>query len=138
MSHAPTHLKRHARELRRSPTRAEARLWSWLRNRRFVNLKFRRQVPVGRYILDFYCAELKLAIEVDGAHHNQVDMADYDSMRTYYLERRGIYVLRIPNELIVRDPEMVGEVICFAVSARPPHPPPAPSPPRRGGEGSRG
>ena len=138
MSHASSHMKRHAREMRRSPTHAEARLWSWLRNRRFVNLKFRRQVPVGRYILDFYCAELKLAIEVDGAHHNDSHMVDYDSVRTYYLQERGICVLRIPNELVVRDPEMVGEMIKYAVAELPPHPPSAPSPPLGGGEGCRG
>ena len=54
----------HARRMRRAPTRSEDRLWSWLRDRRFSGQKFRRQVPIGRYILDFYCPRLKLVIEI--------------------------------------------------------------------------
>ncbi|MFL6248143.1 MAG: endonuclease domain-containing protein [Thermoanaerobaculia bacterium] len=55
--------------------------------------------PVGPYILDFYCAELELAIELDGPQHNTLHMSDYDSARTVFLHERGIEVLRIPNEL---------------------------------------
>ena len=85
--------------MRREPTAEEARIWRWLRDRRFDGYKFRRQIPIGRYILDFYCAELKLAVELDGAHHNTIDMSEYDSVRTLFLRRRGIAMVRIPNEL---------------------------------------
>jgi len=124
-------MKRHARDMRKCSTRAEIRIWSWLRNRRFEGFKFKRQVPAGRYILDFYCGELKLGIEVDGRQHNQPEMADYDSDRSRYLENRGVYVLRIPNELLRRDSRVVAEMIRAAVcrlSRRTPHPPAAPSP----------
>jgi len=114
--------------MRHEPTRAESRLWSWLRDRRFEGLKFRRQVPIGPYILDFYCAELELAIELDGRQHDQPDMIDYDSVRSAYLQQRGIYALRIPNEVLIRDPQMVGEMIRWAVAQKTPHPPSAPSP----------
>ncbi|MGZ7042759.1 MAG: endonuclease domain-containing protein [Thermoanaerobaculia bacterium] len=56
----------HARDMRQFPTRAEQRIWNWLRSRRFAGLKWRRQHPLGKYILDFYCPELKLALELDG------------------------------------------------------------------------
>ncbi|HEV8659207.1 MAG TPA: DUF559 domain-containing protein, partial [Thermoanaerobaculia bacterium] len=55
--------------MRKAPNRGEARLWSWLRNRRFGDYKFRRQHPIGNYVVDFYCRELKLVIELDGAKH---------------------------------------------------------------------
>lgn len=84
--------------MRRSPTRAEHKVWWWLRDRQ-LGYKFRRQVPIGRYILDFYCAELQLAIELDGPHHGTADMSDYDSARTLFLRDRGIEVVRIPNTL---------------------------------------
>ena len=122
--------------MRRCSTREESRLWSWLRNRRFDGLKFKRQVPMGRYILDFYCADLKLAIEVDGRHHSGPDMVAYDHDRTRHLANRGIYVLRIANELLCRDSRIVADMIRWVISqlsGRTPHPPAAPSP-LRGGE----
>ncbi|HEV7768629.1 MAG TPA: endonuclease domain-containing protein [Thermoanaerobaculia bacterium] len=70
MSHTSTRMRVHARDMRHEPTSAEARVWEWLRDRRINDRKFRRQVPIGPYILDFYCAELKLAVELDGAQHD--------------------------------------------------------------------
>ena len=131
MTNRSRKLKHHAREMRRAPTRAEDRIWSWLRDRRFDGVKFRRQVPIGRYIIDFYCAELMVAIELDGSQH-QLIANEYDSVRTRFLRERGIEVVRIPNELLVRDSRIVAEIIRAAISARsgePPHPPSAPSPP---------
>ncbi len=105
-------------------------MWSCLRNRRFTGYKFRRQVPIGRYIVDFYCAELKMVIELDGAHHRSPGMDEYDDRRTKLLRQRGIHVLRIPNELFIRDSEMVGEMIKWSIDRclrsrenEPPHPP---------------
>jgi very-short-patch-repair endonuclease len=83
--------------MRRNPTRAEDRVWAWLRNRRFDGVKFRRQVPIGRYIVDFYSADVEVAIELDGTHHRSPEMNDYDGQRTAFLRGRGIEVVRIPN-----------------------------------------
>jgi very-short-patch-repair endonuclease len=138
MSHVNRELKRHARAMRNTPTRAEDRLWSWLRDRRCSGIKFRRQTPIGPYIVDFYCAELKFAIELDGTQHRASRMSDYDGERTVYLQKREIRVLRIPNELLIRDSILVGEQISAAIESlrcgdgEPPHPPSAPSPPQAG------
>ena len=66
---------------------------------------------MGRYILDFYCPRLRLAIEVDGQHHRAPWMVDYEDERFLYLKRRGIQVVRIPNELLIRDDLMAVECI---------------------------
>jgi len=90
-------------------------MWCWLRNRRFAGFKFRRQVPIGRYIVDFYCAALKLVIELDGTHHYSPGTDEYDDRRTRYLRRLGMRVLRIPNEILIRDSEIVVEMIQEAI-----------------------
>lgn len=86
-----------AKTLRRSQTKAERLLWSELRNRKFEGVKFRRQHPIGKYIADFYCNELKLVIEVDGAVHNSQDQREYDKSRTQELNEKGIVVIRFTN-----------------------------------------
>ena len=113
-----TRIRTHAKEMRKATTREESRLWSWLRNRRFAGSKFRRQVPIGRYIVDFYCAELKLAIEVDGSHHQGLDMIEYDTQRTLFLHDRGIEVLRIPNELLHQDLRLLADLIESSIVRR--------------------
>jgi very-short-patch-repair endonuclease len=119
--------------MRHEPTRAENRVWQWRRDRR-LGFKFRRQVPIGPFIVDFYCAELKLVIEMDGRHHDYA--REYDDARTMELYLHGIRVFRIPNDAL-RDSAMVVEQIKWMIRecARPPHPPAAPSPPYGGGEG---
>jgi len=94
----------HAREMRHFSTRAERRVWSWLRDRRLLGLKFRRQHIVGPYIVDFFCDELQIAIEADGRQHEAVWRWEYDSRRTFLLNAHGIEVIRLSNELILRDP----------------------------------
>jgi len=133
MPRMSSRMKRHARAMRRNPTRSEGRMWSWLRNRRFIGYKFRRQVPIGHYIVDFYRAELKLVIELDGTHHRSPGTDEYDDRRTTYLRRRGLHMLRIPNEQLIRDSEIVVEMIQAAIGQclrsrenEPPHPPSAP------------
>jgi very-short-patch-repair endonuclease len=86
-----------ARQLRRTETRAEQVLWSWLRARRLGSAKFRRQEPIGNYIVDFVCFDRKLIIEVDGAHHSDTDIAENDVVRTQWLESQGLRVLRFSN-----------------------------------------
>ena len=87
-----------ARVQRRTLTPPEARLWVRLRRRALAGLKFRRQHPIGPYVLDFYCAEAKLAIEVDGGSHSYPDRIVHDRRRTVWLEQQGLTVFRIAAE----------------------------------------
>src|SRR4051812_28572576 len=91
----------HARHMRREPTEAEKRMWRILRDRRFGRFKFRRQQPLGRYILDFVCLEQKLIVEVDGSQH--ADSA-YDETRDTWLHARGFTVLRFWNNDVLTNP----------------------------------
>jgi very-short-patch-repair endonuclease len=87
-----------AREQRREPTTTEKTLWEALRNRRLGGLKFRRQHPYGRFILDAFCVEHQLEVEVDGNSHADTDQAQYDAERTAFLQVRGIRVLRFSSD----------------------------------------
>jgi very-short-patch-repair endonuclease len=87
----------HAREMRHPQTLAEATLWRALRNRQ-TGLKFRRQHPIYRFIIDFYCAQAKLLIEIDGESHLEPMQAEYDKARTEYLEALGYKVIRFTND----------------------------------------
>jgi very-short-patch-repair endonuclease len=84
-----------ARQLRSTPTDAEIRLWSRLRRKQLDGFRFRRQHPIGPYIVDFFCPEAKLIVEVDGGQHN-VD-EEKDERRTRWLEERGYRVIRFWN-----------------------------------------
>ncbi|MEK7136878.1 MAG: endonuclease domain-containing protein [Patescibacteria group bacterium] len=100
----------HARGLRKDQnTRAERHLWYQLRNRKHDGLKFRRQVPLGSYIADFFCAEAKLVIELDGSSHDEKQI--YDAERTKYLEEKGFRVLRFRNQDVLENMEGVLEEI---------------------------
>ena len=88
-----------ARHLRRNGTPAEIKLWQYLRNR-MLGVKFRRQCPVGPYILDFYSSDVKLCIELDGTVHDSLNAHSYDSDRTQYLNGLGITVLRFDNSIV--------------------------------------
>jgi very-short-patch-repair endonuclease len=103
------------RDLRRHATDAEAALWSELRDRRLAGFKFRRQHPCGPYILDFYCAEAALAIELDGGQHYEEAVAAYDEERTAFVRWRGIEVLRFPNDVIFTERLGVLEAIAAAL-----------------------
>jgi very-short-patch-repair endonuclease len=108
-----------ARRMRRNPTRCEDRIRGWLRDRHFDGLKWRRQYSIGGFILDFYCAELKLSIELDGSgHFNNADIAEYDGRRNAALERRGIETIRIRNETLIRDSVLVQQIIEWAIARR--------------------
>ena len=86
-----------AKELRKNQTPQEEKMWQLLRNRRYKNLCFNRQRPIGNYIVDFVCREKKLIIELDGGQHNQDKNIACDEERTQYLESLGYTVLRIWN-----------------------------------------
>ena len=87
----------HARELRKNLTPQERKLWAILRNRSINNLRFRRQFPIGNYIVDFICREKRLIIELDGGQHNQDENVFYDNERTKFLEAEGYKVIRFWN-----------------------------------------
>jgi very-short-patch-repair endonuclease len=106
-----------ARELRKRLTLSERRLWNWLRNRTFDGYKFRRQVPVDGAILDFYCPELGLAIEVDGRQHQQIQVAEMDEARSERLRIAGIRVVRVTNELLAKDSLMVEQQISYWIES---------------------
>ena len=86
-----------ARDHRHPLTPAEAKIWSRVRNRG-LGFKIRRQHPIWRFIADFYCAEARLVIEIDGDSHAVPEQEDYDRARTEWLEERGYKVIRITNE----------------------------------------
>jgi len=114
------------RALRQNSTPAEWTLWWYLRNRKLDGYKFRRQHHVDRYILDFYCSELSLAVEVDGdSHFTEAGLA-YDCIRSKFLQQQGIKVLRFTNQEVGGDLGRVLSKITAALKG-PPHPS---SPPR--------
>lgn len=88
--------------LRNFSTPAERTLWRCLKNRQLQNRKFRRQFGIGDYILDFYCVEEKLAIELDGQPHFTAEGTQYDAERDAYLNRLGVRVLRFENKLVFK------------------------------------
>jgi type I restriction enzyme S subunit len=126
----PTVFVERARELRKGTTDAEQLLWQLLRNRQIAGAKFRRQHPIPPYILDFYCHEHRLAVEIDGGQHNQPVERARDTRRTVFLAQQGIRVLRFWNREVLSETEAVLQVIYDAVVGSSPHPNPPP-----GGEG---
>ncbi|HEV2419823.1 MAG TPA: endonuclease domain-containing protein [Terriglobia bacterium] len=94
-----------ARNLRQNPTNAEQLAWKLLRNRAALGVKFRRQHSVGNYVVDFYCPERQLVIELDGSVHSQPSQARRDERKHQFLQQQGIQVLRIANGWVLEDPE---------------------------------
>jgi very-short-patch-repair endonuclease len=117
----PTVVLERARELRKRTTDAERLLWQLLRNRQIVGAKFRRQHPIPPYILDFYCHEHRLAVEIDGGQHNQPLGIKRDRRRTEFLEQQGIRVLRFWNHEVLSETEAVLQVIYDAIVGSVPH-----------------
>lgn len=98
-----------AKELRQNTTLPEVLLWQQLRNRRFMGLKFRRQYPIGPYVVDFICLAEKLVIELDGRQHMEQGL--YDKKRTDYLEHFSFKVLRFWNHDVLSQLEVVLEQV---------------------------
>ncbi|MGH6734717.1 MAG: endonuclease domain-containing protein, partial [Methyloceanibacter sp.] len=112
-----------AKRLRSQATPAERKLWFRLRDRRFLGLKFRRQAPVDRFIVDFICVDANLIVEVDGGQHGTRTTAD--RRRTEILESMGYLVLRFWNNDVLTNIDGVLELIAFTVQPQalePPHP----------------
>jgi very-short-patch-repair endonuclease len=106
-----------ARRLRRSHTTAESKLWRHLANRQTGGAKFRRQHPIGPYIVDFASLEHGLVVEVDGGHHDLTTMTKADDVRTSWLELNGFTVLRFWNNEVNDNIEGVLHVITTSVTA---------------------
>ena len=121
-----------ARRLRRQLTDSEQVLWSALRDSRMQGIKFRRQHPFGPYVLDFFCVNAQLAVELDGGIHDQPEQKDYDNERTAFLEANGLRIMRFRNEEIADNLDGVMRAILEVAS---PTPQPPPSPDYSSGEG---
>ncbi len=104
-----TTLTTRARDLRSHSTAAERALWALLRARRLGGHKFRRQVPLGRYIVDFLCPTQRLIIELDGGQHQ--DPTPYEARRTAWLNANGYQVLRLWNTELLEDPHAAADYI---------------------------
>ncbi len=107
-----------ARELRRSATRAEYRLWNSLRRRQLGGFRFRRQQPIGPFIADFYCPAVRLIVELDSEQHGIGRHLAHDVARTLWLESRGYAVLRFANHEVLRETERVLDAIWRIAVAR--------------------
>ena len=107
MHDSSSNAAKNAHAMRLEPTVAEAKLWRMLRGRRFEHFKFRRQYPIGPFVLDFYCHALSLAIEIDGEGHDHPFARTRDDRRTRELQGRGIKVIRFANKDVIHDMESV-------------------------------
>lgn len=96
-----------AKALRKDETQAEKILWAKLRNNQLKGYKFRRQHPIGLYIVDFYCHQLKLVIEIDGDYHNIQEQIEKDKERTQNLETDGLQLIRFTNKNIMENLEKI-------------------------------
>jgi very-short-patch-repair endonuclease len=112
----------HSKRLRRDQTDAERKLWMRLRSRQMNGFKFRRQQPIGRYIVDFFCPESKLVVELDGGQH--ADQVEKDQRRTEFLNKAGYRVLRFWDNDVLSDTEAVLQKIVGELN----HPSPCPLP----------
>lgn len=102
-----------ARGLRQNMTEAERRVWQILRSQRMRGHKFRRQVPIGRYIADFVCHEARLVLEIDGGQHDR--LSPRETERSAFLQSQGYRLLRFWNSEVLRNPDGVYETIAEAL-----------------------
>ena len=114
---------KNAKSLRKNMTNVEQSLWYHLRGKRFLGYKFKRQVPIGSYIVDFLCSDNKIIIELDGSGHFETKQKHYDKEREEYLIQKGYKIIRITNNEF-RDIESVLEYIRINIE----NPSPQPSP----------
>ncbi len=107
-------IRQKARQLRKNSTDAERKLWQHLRSRQFGRWKFRRQFPVGQYIVDFVCIDLKLIVEIDGSQH--AEQIIYDSKRTSFLQSKGYRVVRFWNNEVLENISGVLETLALTLT----------------------
>jgi very-short-patch-repair endonuclease len=113
-----------SRELRKRQTDAEEKLWFWLRRRHVADCKFRRQHPIGPYVVDFACIQKWLVVELDGGQH--LEQLEYDERRTVYLREYGWRVVRFWDDAVLNETELVVEHI-FRLLENLPSPWPSPA-----------
>jgi very-short-patch-repair endonuclease len=94
---------RNARSFRKKPKIPGRLLWNALRDRRLCGWKFRRQHPADQFVMDFFCREKSVAVEIDGAVHDSLDVAKHDAERAAFLSRHGIKLIRFRNEQVLND-----------------------------------
>ncbi|WP_159122839.1 MULTISPECIES: endonuclease domain-containing protein [Acinetobacter] len=110
-----------AKSLRHTATDAEHLMWQILRAKRFMNLKFRRQHVIEPYIVDFYCHEIGLVIELDGSQHGTDDAMEYDAERTKFLEALGLRVVRYwNNEVLLETDDVLDDLwkVCLGLKSK--------------------
>ncbi len=98
--------KQKRRQLRKDQTFCEKIMWQYLRDRRLLGVKFRRQYSVDKFVIDYYCPELKLAVELDGSIHDNPEQKEYDKQRQLYLEKFGIRFVRVTNDELMSNANM--------------------------------
>jgi len=107
-----------AQKLSKQTTEAEELLWKKLRNRRFEGLKFRRQHPMSRFIVDFYCHEKMLVVEVDGGIHDVSEVKEHDEGREEELKNFGLTIIRFKNEEVMNNMNGVLEKLRVAINSK--------------------
>ena len=110
-------LATNARKLRKNSTEAERKLWRHIRSKQIAGAKFRRQQPIGDYIVDFVCFEAKVVVELDGGQHTQADNRAKDSQRDKYFQDNGYTVLRFWNNDVLKNMEGVKEILLREIEA---------------------
>ena len=110
------YLMQKRKHLRNNSTGAEILLWAYLKQSKIKGIKFRRQQSIGNYIVDFYCPEKKLAIELDGDFHFDEEVQIYDQERTNFINKLGIKVLRFENQEVLYNLENVLKSIADEIS----------------------
>ena len=108
-------LESRRRDLRVKQTEAEKILWQKLRNRQIDGFKFFRQYSIGKYIADFYCSELRLVIELDGSHHYEENVFEYDKIREEFMKSLDIQTIRFNNLDVFKSLDEVMERVYFEV-----------------------
>ena len=120
-----THSKQRTRSLRQRATDAERLMWAFLRDRRLLGYKFRRQHSIGPYFVDFVCLSEMLVVELDGGQHTE--QAHYDEKRTRFLESKGYRLVRYWDHERLLDPELVLDDVLRHLQTPSPHPVPLPA-----------
>ncbi|NER19586.1 MAG: endonuclease domain-containing protein [Symploca sp. SIO1B1] len=110
-------LKERARELRKNMTPGEQKLWHHLKGKQMLGYDFDRQRPIDQFIVDFYCKQLQLALEIDGASHNSEEAQQYDHERQLRLEGLGVHFLRFQESEVLKDTPQVLEAIALWISS---------------------
>ena len=125
-----------ARDLRRDQTDAERKMWSILRDRRFDGFRFRRQVPVAGYIVDYYCMRAGIVVELDGGQNLDPEHVRYDRDRTAHLNELGVQVVRFADDEVLKFREAVKQALYNEIYLTEPSSRPSPGVPGEGEEGA--